>query len=392
VQLGARELHAATVVAMESSQGESPFAFLKRFCGSLCDSPRLPRDPVVGNNNWYYAYGTDFDAQTMLRDAEFLAELAGSHPVRPFCVIDAGWTAGGGCPGGPWTHGLPDKFPDMPGLAAAMKKLNVRPGIWVRPTALSFVDDPRRLLAAPLRGSPEKPLDLTLPDNIATMKQDIARLCSWGYELIKHDFSTWDALGRWGFEMGPELTLGEWHWQDQTLTNAQVLLNWYTAMREAAGDAYLLGCNTIGHLAAGLFEIQRTGDDTSGRTWERTRKMGINTLAFRLPQHQAFFVADADCTAHTAKTPWEMDRQWLELVARSGTALFISVNPIGITAEKKAAFGRAVKLALDGGEPAGIEPLDWLFNTCPRRWRLGDRTQTFDWIEPSGAWPFQALA
>ena len=37
----------------------------------------------------------------------------------------------------------------------------------------------------------------------------------------------------------------------------------------------------------------RTGDDTSGRIWERTRRMGVNTLAFRLPQHNAFYHIDA---------------------------------------------------------------------------------------------------
>ena len=25
----------------------------------------------------------------------------------------------------------------------------------------------------------------------------------WGYEMVKHDFSTYDLLGQWGFEMGP---------------------------------------------------------------------------------------------------------------------------------------------------------------------------------------------
>ena len=60
----------------------------------------------------------------------------------------------------------------------------------------------------------------------------------------------------------------------------------------------------MGHLGAGLFEIQRTGDDTSGHVWERTRRMGVNTLAYRLPQHGTFFVIDADCAAHTSQTPW----------------------------------------------------------------------------------------
>jgi alpha-galactosidase len=36
--------------------------------------------------------------------------------------------------------------------------------------------------------------------------------------------------------------------------------------------------------------------------------MGINTLAFRLPQHGAFFASDPDCAAHTGQAPWEFDR------------------------------------------------------------------------------------
>jgi len=115
----------------------------------------------------------------------------------------------------------------------------------------------------------EKPLDLTLPENLTLIHDDVARIRSWGYDLIKHDYSTYDAFGRWGFEMGAELTQGDWHFNDQSLTNAEIILRLYQTLRAGAGDTALLGCNTIGHLGAGLFEIQRTGDDTSGRVWER---------------------------------------------------------------------------------------------------------------------------
>ena len=151
----------------------------------------------------------------------------------------------------------------------------------------------------------------------------------------------------------------------------------------------LLGCNTIGHLGAGLFEIQRTGDDTSGLSWERTRRMGVNTLAFRLPQHGTFFASDPDCAAHTEKTPWEFDRQFLDLVARSGTALFVSVDPRTVQPEQKAAFRSAMQTALSGGTPGGCEPLDWLHTTAPRRWRLGSEVVTYDWEEPQGALPLR---
>ena len=383
---GDREILAATIVTLATAKTETPMAAITRFCRLLCPKPRLATNPICGNNNWYYAYGRNFDADAMRRDATFLAELADGHKNLPYCVIDAGWTPGTVCPGGPWTAGDRKRFPDMAGLATDMKKIGVRPGVWMRPTALMRVDDTKRLRAGPIHAE-EKPLDLTLPENLSLIREDVARVRSWGYDLIKHDFSTYDIFGKWGFEMGAELTEGNWNFQDPTLTNAEIILRLYQTLRAGAGDALLLGCNTIGHLGAGLFEIQRTGDDTSGRVWERTRRMGINTLAFRLPQHGTFFTCDADCAAHTEQTPWELDRQYLDLVARSGTALFVSADPRTIHPEQKKAFASAMQTALSGGTPGGCEPLDWLHTTTPRAWRFGKEQTTYRWEEPMGANP-----
>ena len=386
---GNREIAAADVVALGSGPGESPMAALTRFCRAVCPAPRLAASPVCGNNNWYYAYGRDFDSGAIRRDAEFLAGIASGHPNRPFCVIDAGWTDNSAsvCPGGPWKAGDPARFPDMPGLASEMRKLGVRPGIWMRPTALMTVDDPKRLRAGPCTAI-EKPLDLTLPENQALVHEDVARVRGWGYDLIKHDFSTYDLFGKWGFEMGADLTDPGWHFADRSLTNAEILLGHYRNLRSAAGESVLLGCNTIGHLGAGIFEIQRTGDDTSGREWERTRRMGINTLAFRLPQNRTFFASDPDCAAHTAMTPWELDRQYLDLVARSGTALFVSVDPRTITAAQRDAYRAAMQLALSGGS-GGCEPLDWLDTTTPRRWKFRDGEAAYHWDQAYGANPLR---
>jgi alpha-galactosidase len=385
---GDRQIPAATIVALATTRAQSPMAALRQFCRLLCPAPRLPAAPVCGNNNWYYAYGRDFDADAMRRDAALLAELAAGHENRPFCVIDAGWTPGSVCPGGPWTAGDAKRFPDMPGLAGDMKKLGTRPGIWMRPTALMKVDAVSRLRAGPVNAE-EKPLDLTVPENLELIRTDLARVRSWGYELIKHDFSTYDVFGKWGFEMGAELTDGNWTFADQSLTNAEIILRFYRTLRDGAGDALLLGCNAIGHLGAGLFEVQRTGDDTSGRVWERTRRMGINTLAYRLPQDGAFFTCDADCAAHTGRTPWEFDRQYLDLVARSGTALFISVDPRTLLPEQKTAFRFALQTALSGGTPGGCEPQDWLHTTSPREWRFGREQVTYHWEENVGASPLR---
>ena len=98
----------------------------------------------------------------------------------------------------------------------------------------------------------------------------------------------------------------------------------YETILENAGDMVIMGCNTLSHLCAGLVHINRTGDDTSGREWERTRRLGVNTMAFRLCQNNRFYVADADCAGITPAVPWSYNKQWVRLLGESGTPLFVS--------------------------------------------------------------------
>jgi alpha-galactosidase len=185
-----------------------------------------------------------------------------------------------------------------------------------------------------------------------------------------------------------ELTDHGRHPADRTLTNAEVLLQLHRTIRQAAGDALLIGCNTVGPLPAGLVEVQRTGDDTSGTDWERTRRMGVNTLAFRLAQHGTFFAVDADCVPCTPATDWRHNRQFLDLVARSGTALFVSVDPRSRSPRVDDDLRAALRIALDGGEPGGAEPLDWLHTTSPGDWRTATGTRRYQWLPGIGVSPF----
>jgi alpha-galactosidase len=370
VQLGDRELAAATVVTRAGTDGEMSFAAASAFCRLLCDAPLLPKQPVYGGNNWYYAYGNSSHEQ-ILEDARLMASVAPDGDNRPFMVIDDGWQLSGPTvAGGPWRYSNV-RFPDMALLASEIKALGVRPGLWMRPL-LTTERLPYHWFARP------GILDPSLPEVLELVRADLATCAGWGYELIKHDFSTFDILqDRWGFDMGGAITPDGWHFADRTKTTAEIILNLYCAIREGAGNALLIGCNVIGHLAAGLVEIQRTGDDTSGRDWNRTRKMGINTLAFRMPQHDAFFAADADCVGLTHDIPWDLNARWLDLLARSGTPLFVSADPAAVgPAQEKAlreAFARAAQ-----PQSAG-EPLDWLDTTCPSHWRLGDTETIYDW-------------
>jgi alpha-galactosidase len=286
--LSGRELHVASIV-QEFYPELKPFAAARRFCQRLAAKPRMPLAPVYGGNNWYYAYGHS-SAPDILADSERMSSLASSQENRPFMVIDDGWQPNPTA--GPWSHGNV-RFPDMPQLAAAMRRIGVQPGLWIRPlfTRESIVsawrlESPNAALEYKARQS--YTIDPTVPEALESVRQDIRTAAAWGYRLIKHDFSTYDLLGRWGFHMGAEITDPNWSFANRTRTNAEIIRDLYEVLREAAGAALLLGCNTVGHLAAGLFELQRIGDDTSGRDWNRTRKMGVNTLAFRAPQHGAF--------------------------------------------------------------------------------------------------------
>ena len=140
---------------------------------------------------------------------------------------------------------------------------------------------------------------------------------------------------------------------------------------------YVIGCNTISHLSAGVFELNRIGDDTSGKEWARTRKMGVNTLGFRMPQHNAFYAVDGDCVGLTKDIAWERNKQWMQLLASSGAPLFISAQPEALGAEQKAfikqSFAQAAKV-----QPSG-EPLDWLTNQFPQKWKLNHQEVLFNW-------------
>jgi alpha-galactosidase len=382
VELGERVLDVCDVVCRAGRAGESAFAAVHAFCRQMCSNPRLPPQPVYGSNDWYWAYGQN-SAETVRTDAQHIVELSPAGANRPFAVIDDGWqpVRGTGKLGvGSWDRGN-EKFPDMPELAADIRRAGARPGIWIRPLQAT-ADAPDAWRSPRDRNF----VDPTVSDARQKIADDISRLKSWGFELIKHDYTTFDIFGRWGSQMGAALTRDGWTFASgPARTTAEVIDELYRTIRTAAGDSLVIGCNTVSHLSAGHFEICRVGDDTSGTEWARTRKMGVNTLAFRGPQHGAFYVADADCVGVTNAVPWAFNRQWLDLLARSGTMLFVSLAPDALGAEQRRDLKDALALAATPHPLA--EPLDWQRTVYPQRWRLMDREWTYDWVGPDGAGP-----
>ena len=380
VELGGRTLSVAEIVCRKGGV-EGPFAAAKALCHLMSEKPLLTELPTYGTNDWNFAYGNN-SAELIASVSALISELSDSTANRPYSVIDEGWAMGpynGNFGHGPWV-GNP-RFGDMAAFAERLKGLGVRPGIWFRPlTPLPDSPDSWRL------SRDHSYLDPTIPEVIEHVEQEIAKLSGWGYELIKHDFSTWDFTGRWGSQMGPSPTEDGWKPHDASRTTAEILTNLYHSIRKAAGTTRLLGCNTVGHLTAGTHELQRIGDDTSGRSWNRNRRMGVNTMAFRGVQHRTFFEVDPDIVSITKNVPWELVDQWLRLVSEGGASLFVAIDPSITEPKHRVALKKAFELAAVQ-QPIG-EPLDWLDSLCPRRWKLQNKEVEFAWMGESGAWPF----
>lgn len=384
VNLKGRVIKLADVVACEMRDCTS-FEAMQEFCGQMCEDPILPKYPVYGSNNWYYAYGKSSESE-ILADCDYILNLTKDIENKPYMVIDDCWQEHhrlNEYNGGPWTKGN-EKFPDMKALADKLVQKGVRPGIWVR---LLLNEDEN--IKNEWRLSHNNCIDPTNPEALNYIKEDIKRICNWGYTLIKHDFSTFDLFGKWGFQMSPLVTDDGWHFYDDSLTSAEVVKLLYKAILDASveasnGETLILGCNTIGHLGAGYMHINRTGDDTSGVIWERTRFMGVNTLAFRLPQHGKFYEIDADCVGIDGGISWSMNKQWADVLAQSGTPLFISVRPNILDETEKQELHEILKVA--SKQEHHVIPVDWEETTCPEHWQDKDHDIDckYQWFEETG--------
>ena len=385
VDLGSRTLEMVTLVGREGRSGESAFAAARAFCAKMCPRPRLPTSPVYGYNDWYCAYGRN-TATNFLADAANVVSLAEGLTARPYVVMDDGWQKNsppvvaplkqGASGWGPWDASGAGFGMEMSLFAKKVTALGAQPGLWYRPfrawaempSACKDLKDARYV-------------DPTVPEVRATIVRDMTRFRAWGFKLVKIDYLTYDLCRVWGRGFTDRVFRDDCVWRDETRTSAEVMRDLYGAMRAAAGESVaIIGCNALNHFAAGLFEMQRVGNDTSGWKWAQTRQMGVNCLAMRAVQDRAFFAADADCAglAKEGAVPWEKNRQWIDLLGRSGTPIFISWHRSLMTPEVRAALSAAFRAAAAG--PATAEPLDWMETRFPRQWRFGSgEVVTYDW-------------
>ena len=375
VLLNGREIVPARIVFRSSGADASPFAFAQAFAKAMCPHPILPDHAVYGGNNWYYTYGAGSRADA-IRDSRFIADMAQGISNRPYMVLDDGWQlAGRHTNGAPWVGNR--DYGSMADVASEMQAMGVRPGIWFRPMLTGERIPEEWIRWHTANGQVLDPSREDVLEYIAGWTRNLSEA---GYELIKHDYSTFDIWGQYG--MGVKAyhpSARPEPFGDRSRTLAEIVKRLYKVLSDNAGKAMLMGCNAISHLSAGYWAIQRTGGDTSGLCWERTRRMGINTLAMRMMQHERFYLCDADCCAITPTSNAGETEKWLKLLSLSGTPLFVSVS--AELARQGGWENRIAEAFRTAQDTAPAEPLDWLDTDSPKNWRKNGKTFRFDWYE-----------
>lgn len=368
------------VVMQRSRADVSPYIALKDFCRELCPNPLLPDGPVFGSNNWYYAYGRS-SARETLRDAAATVRWCEGIAQRPYVVLDDGWQQYAdmkSAAGRPYECGNP-RFPDMKGLAEDMAALGCVPGLWFRPLENQdrFVDNSLLCMHEP------RVLDASQPAALELIAEEVERFADWGFKLLKYDFVDRDVHGMYVRDNAPFLKDAGWSFRDRSMTSACCMKALFRTIHDHAHGAMLMGCNTPSHLCAGYVHINRGGDDTSGMLWDRTFIMGVNTLPFRLCQHETFYAMDDDCVgAVENNVPWALNRVFLDLLAHSGTPLFVSIDPTRVTPEMEEDIRAAMRETATGRHV--MEPLDWMESAFPQTYLVDGKARRFPLLSPQG--------
>lgn len=367
------------------SEGEDPFDASKKFCAMMCEKPVLPKTPIFGVNNWYWAYG-NISHESVMRETDYLLRMTEGAKRKPFMILDDGWQvnrafAGDYYNGGPWTSGNA-KFPSMEKTAREILEKGALPGIWLR-TLQTIECVPSEAVIDTAR-SVDLILDPSHPFTLEKAESDVRRIVGWGYKLIKHDFSTIDITGHnpAGSDALSFCRRGV-RFFDNTKTTAQIIKDYYAAVARGAGDSEVIGCNTIGHLVAGIHSVQRIGNDTSGRSFEWTRRYGINCM-MRLPQNETFFNVDPDCAPFTEQVPLSKSLDFLEICALTGMTALASVTPDILSGSEMERINGIYKLAAENATRYKIA--DYADVSCPEKFVSpdGKDEREYDWYDYYG--------
>jgi hypothetical protein len=268
-----------------------PYTGLEEYAAMYGRLHHVRLNPIInGWCSWPYTH-TQATEDEQLRNAEFIARHLKSSGLE-WVQIDDGYqqTFGDWEGNHLYPHG-------MHWLAAAIRHLGLKPGIWIAPYAVAeqatIVQQHPEWLAHDAAGNLQTTastraiyiLDITHPGAQRWLRQVFEKIAQvWGYDFIKIDFVEWTLLAIQRY-------------YDPTLSRAQAYRLGFEIMRAAIGPhRHLLDCGP-GPETVGLLDSMRIEQDLPQLTWEQYAKYSNSTapaVAKRYYFHQRTWLNDPD--------------------------------------------------------------------------------------------------
>ena len=307
--------------------------------------------PPSGWCSWYYYY-QEIDENEIKRNAKWIAENLKDFGAQ-YVQIDDGWQGIGRGLGEnrDWTT-IDKRFPGgMQSLAAYIKSLGLKPGIWLAPHGQSnkaVVDaNPGVFMLAKDGESASKTWEGTyLVDPSASETQKyltnlFRTLHTWGYEYFKID--------------GQPIVVREFRNKKQLMKNSSgeadlLYRDTLASIRAGIGeDSYLLGCWVIPLEGVGIMNGSRVGADVLPN-WDGFKFAMRSTMEYYFLHNIAWY-NDPDVMIVRAPLPLEQARAWATLQGLTGQAVLMSDRLSDLSAER-------VELIKRVYPAADIRPLD----------------------------------
>jgi NPCBM/NEW2 domain/Melibiase len=314
------------------------------------DKTRFPLPPS-GWCSWYFFYQEINEGEIKLI-AKWIAENLKDFGVQ-YIQIDDGWQGTG--------HGLGEnrdwstinnRFPGgMDGLAAYIKSLGLKPGIWLAPHGQSneavvknyagvFLLKPDGTTASNTWEG-KFLVDPSVPESQKYLQDLFAKLSSWGYEYFKID--------------GQPIVVREYRNKKSFMKNPVddtdgLYRETLKSIRAGIGlNRYLLGCWVVPLEGVGLMNGSRIGADVLPN-WDGFKFAMRATMQYYFLHNVAWYT-DPDVFIVRAPLPLEQARAWATLQGLTGQAALMSDRLVDLSPERLELIKR-VYPAVD------IRPLD----------------------------------
>jgi Melibiase/Helicase HerA, central domain len=339
---------------------------------------RATEPPLLGWVSWYH-YGPWVTRDDVLTHADLLAAESWRRLGYRLVLLDDGWQQAYG----EWTPNT--KFPGgLPPLCEELRRRGQVAGIWIAPFLVSpsadvaseapddwFVTDPttgERAIDSRHRAfGPMYVLDASNPAVQAHLRDVFAQLYEAGIRFFKVDF-----LYAGGYAGLPALLAG------------------LEAIREGAGDGYIVASGAPLLAVVGLVEACRVGQDTATPIYDFDTAVSTPTIfgneVLAVARNVAarsyldrWFHLDPDVALVGGNLTLEQGRQLATMAALAGGPFLASDDLLHLPPERLELLTNPEVLELVGQGPAVP---DWEPNAGdhpPVHWRRGDVLAVFNW-------------